>query len=194
MTGVEETVEPDVPDAPTAEGDDDCAALADLAGLTAVPDEDWGLVAALDRLADDPDENSVRALLTARSGYTLETFLAPGGGWAGAELPARRGALVGTRNGLTVTSTKRNWGNAGSDHHTSPRSAFAADLSNGTSPTVEMRRTANRIAAATGYRFPANGYLQTGTTSRGYRAQLIHDSSVVPNDHDHVHFGVRKVR
>ncbi|RBY96232.1 hypothetical protein DQ237_10240 [Blastococcus sp. TF02-8] len=179
--------------ADSAEADAACAELAAMAELSGSPIDDEHLLALLDELPDDPGEERLRALVSA-TGFTLETFLAPGGGWNGSETPARRGALVGTRNGLTVTSTKRNWGNTGSDHHTSQRSSFAVDLSNGTAPTVEMQRVANRIAAAMGYRFPDNGYLQTATTSRGYRAQLIYNSTVVPDHENHVHFGVRKVR
>ena len=122
----------------------------------------------------------------------LASFLAPGGGWGGSETPARRAVPIGSRNGLRVTDYKRSWGSTGSDHHVSQRQSFAVDLSNGTSPTAQMLRTARQIAAALGYSWPANGYLQTPRTARGYRAQLIYNSSVVPNHHNHVHFGVRK--
>lgn len=175
-----------------AEAEAGCADLAAMAEMSAMEDE-TDLVAVLDHLPKEPSEEQVRTLLRSSSGYTLETFLAPGGSWNGSETPVRRAALVGTRNGLTITSLKRSSGNPGSDHHTSQRSSCAVDLSNGTSPTVEMQRTANRIAAAMGYRFPANGYLVTPKTKRGYRAQLIYNSSVMPNHHNHVHFGVRKV-
>ena len=138
-------------------------------------------------------------LETLTDGHTvgplsLDSFLAPGGGWNGSEAPARRSIPVGTRNGLVVTSLKRSSGNTGSDHHVSQRSSFAVDMSNGTRPTPQMLRTAQLIAAALGYRWPANGYINTSTTSRGYRAQLIYNSSVVPNHANHVHFGVRKER
>ena len=124
----------------------------------------------------------------------LASFLAPGGAWNGSEAPARRAVPIGQRNGLIVTSLKRSSGSTGSDHHVSQRSSFAVDMSNGTGPTPGMLRTARQIAAAMGYGWPANGYLQTATTARGYRAQLIYNSSVVPDHHNHVHFGVRKVR
>jgi hypothetical protein len=124
--------------------------------------------------------------------FSIASFLAPGGGWGGSEVPARRAIPIAARNGLTVTSLKRSSGSPGSDHHVSQRSAFAVDISNGTSPTSGMLRTAKQIAAAMGYSWPSNGYLQTPRTRLGYRAQLIYNSSVVPNHHNHVHFGVKK--
>ena len=124
----------------------------------------------------------------------LEDFLAPGGSWEGSELPVRRAIAIGQRNGLVVTSLKRRSGNSGSDHHTSQARSFAADQSNSTGPTPAMLRTARQIAAALGYSWPANGYLTTRTSSRGYRGQLIYNSSVVPGHSNHVHFGVRKVQ
>jgi hypothetical protein len=122
----------------------------------------------------------------------LASFLAPGGGWGGSEVPARRAVPIAARNGLTVTSLKRSSGSPGSDHHVSQRSAFGVDVSNGTSPTPGMLRTARQIAAAMGYGWPSNGYLQTPRTRLGYRAQLIYNSSVVPNHHNHVHFGIKR--
>jgi hypothetical protein len=124
---------------------------------------------------------------------SLESFLAPGGGWGGSEVPARRAIPIATTNGLTVTSLKRSSGSSGSDHHVSQRAAFAVDVSNGTSPTPGMLRTARQIAAAMGYSWPSNGYIQTPRTALGYRAQLIYNSSVVPSHHNHVHFGVRRL-
>jgi hypothetical protein len=124
---------------------------------------------------------------------SLESFLAPGGGWGGSEVPARRAIPIAASNGLTVTSLKRSSGSPGSDHHVSQQSAFAVDVSNGTSPTPGMLRTATQIAAAMGYSWPPNGYIQTPRTGLGYRAQLIYNSSVVPNHHNHVHFGVKRI-
>ncbi len=126
---------------------------------------------------------------------SLETFLVPGGGWGGTVAPARRAESIGVRNGLMITSQKRTSGNPGSDHHTSQRTSFAVDMSNGTSPTPQMLRTARQIAAAMGYNWDTdarNGLLTTRITARGYRAQLIYHP--YPDHHNHVHFGVRKVR
>jgi len=169
----------------------DCADAAALAELSAVEIDVPGfaeLTALTDEeLAGDGDEQAFGT-------FDLASFLAPGGAWGGSEVPARRAIPIGNRQGLVVTSLKRSSGNSGSDHHVSQRSSFAVDMSNGTGPTPQMLRTAQLIAAAMGYRWPANGYLNTGTTARGYRAQLIYNSTVVPGHHNHVHFGVRKVR
>lgn len=174
-----------------AESGQDCSEPAELAGLHAVE----LVIAGFDELMELTDE-SLEAFSDGNTIGTLDlaAFLAPGGGWGGSEAPARRAIPIGSRNGLTVTSLKRSTGSTGSDHHVSQRQSFGVDLSNGTSPTPQMLRTARQIAAALGHSWPANGYIQTATTARGYRAQLIYNSSVVPNHHNHVHFGVRKVR
>ena len=169
----------------------DCAEPAELADLQDVDLE----IDGLDELMTVSDED-LEAFADGDLIGTLDlaSFLAPGGGWGGSEAPARRAIPIGSRNGLTVTSLKRSTGSTGSDHHVSQRRSFAVDLSNGTAPTPQMLRTARQIAAAMGYSWPANGYLQTATTAHGYRAQLIYNSSVVPDHQNHVHFGVRKVR
>ena len=169
----------------------DCAEPAALAELQALDLGVEGLDALLALSDDDLAAFSDANLI---GGLDLASFLAPGGGWGGSEAPARRAIPIASRNGLTVTSLKRSSGSAGSDHHVSQRQSFAVDMSNGAAPTPQMLRTARQIAAALSYSWPANGYLQTATTARGYRAQLIYNSSVVPNHQNHVHFGVRKVR
>ncbi|HST47789.1 hypothetical protein [Jatrophihabitans sp.] len=172
----------------------ECAEPAGLAELTELADTDLA-IAGLDEVLARSDAD-LEAFADGDGIGTLDlaSFLAPGGGWGGSEAPARRAIPIGSRNGLVVTSLKRSTGSTGSDHHVSQRHSFAVDLSNGTAPTPQMLRTARQIAAAMGYAWPANGYLQTATTARGYRAQLIYNSSVVPDHQNHVHFGVRKVR
>ena len=165
---------------------DETAALAELSDVDIV-------IAGFAELMSISDAELSALAPDAEAGVrSLESFLAPGGGWGGSEVPARRAIPIATSNGLTVTSLKRSTGSRGSDHHVSQRSSFAVDVSNGTSPTPGMLRTARQIAAAMGYGWPSNGYIQTPRTSRGYRAQLIYNSSVVPNHHNHVHFGVRR--
>lgn len=171
----------------------ECAEAAELSGLSdAELDMDESALDELislsgEALAEFADGDTIGP-------FTLESFLAPGGGWGGSETPVRRGIAIGARKSLVVTSMKRASGSTGSDHHVSQRNAFAADMSNGSRPTPQMLRTAQQIAAAMGYRWPTNGYINTATTSRGYRAQVIYNSSVVPGHHNHVHFGVKKVR
>jgi putative peptidoglycan binding protein len=114
------------------------------------------------------------------------SFLHPGGGFGGAELPVRRAIDIGLSNGLTLTSTKRTNGNATSDHHVSQTRSFACDLSNGSSPTPQMDATARAIATALGHPEFRSGILNV--THGAVRAQLIWRTS----DHlDHVHYGVR---
>jgi hypothetical protein len=169
---------------------DDCYVDADLAELDSLQIEEN--FTQVELLSDEQLEDfSVAPEAVTAS---LESFLRPGGGWGGSVAPVQRAIGIGNQNGLTVTSLKRTSGSTGSDHHTSQRLAYAADMSNSTGPTPAMLRTARQIAAAMGYAWPANGYLQTATTSLGYRAQLIYNSPVVPGHHNHVHFGVKKVR
>jgi hypothetical protein len=87
-----------------------------------------------------------------------------------------------------------------SDHQGPPTRAWAADMSNGSSPTPEMDKLANRLADAFGMdRLDMNttgaaGSRQTSETSRdGFRFQLIYRSSTGGNHDNHVHFGCRKL-
>jgi hypothetical protein len=181
----------DQPELAIEEPGDECseaAMLAELSDIEIVVEGLDGLMTLSDDALDSFGASDAVGVLD------LASFLAPGGGWGGSEVPARRAIPIGRNNGLTVTSLKRPSGSTGSDHHVSQRTSFAVDMSNGTSPTPGMLRTARQIAAAMGYRWPSNGYIQSATTRRGLRAQLIYNSSVVPNHHNHVHFGVRKVR
>ena len=142
--------------------------------------------ALLEDALDQTDEESVdEALGRIFLGGCLG---APGGGWGGSVAPVQRAIVIGRRNGLTVTSAKRSWGNTGSDHHTSQRRSFAADMSNGTSPTPQMDRTAQVIAAACGHSGWKGGLLNV--QANGYRVQLIWR---YPNHYNHVHVGVRRL-
>jgi hypothetical protein len=172
----------------TNEGCDIAAALAKLSNIEVSIDSVTAVLALSDATLEAFDDTQRIGILG------LDSFLTPGGSWAGSEAPARRASQIGTQNGLTVTSLKRSTGSSGSDHHVSQLSSFAVDMSNGTAPTPAMLRTARQIAAAMGYAWPSNGYIETATTAAGYRAQLIYDSSVVSGHGNHVHFGVRKVR
>lgn len=117
------------------------------------------------------------------------SFLAPGGDWGGSRAPIERAIAIGARNGLRVTSRKRSWGSRGSDHHIAQRSSYAADMSNGSSPTPQMDRTAKQIAAALGRDFDG-GYLTVSCSRHGVRLQLIWRA---PDHYDHVHVGARRV-
>ena len=156
-------------------------------GADAVPPEE---LTAIDEVADADDDELAEEEL-GRSFRHGAAFLSPGGGWAGSEAPVRRAIRVGRRNGLTVTSTKRNKLSTGSDHHVSQKRSFAADLSNGNQPTPQMDRTARRIAAALGHRGWRGGVLTV--TGQGIRAQLLYRTNVGGNHFNHVHFGCRRL-
>lgn len=113
----------------------------------------------------------------------------PGGAWGGAQDPVSRAATIGRRNGLLVTSRKRSTGSSGSDHHVSQRRSDAVDLSNGSSPTPQMDRTARQIASLLGVSDWQWGVLNR--TVNGYRVQLIYRTNVGGNHFNHVHVGVR---
>jgi hypothetical protein len=88
------------------------------------------------------------------------------------------------RHGLTVTGGR-------SDHQGPPTVAWAADISNGGSPTPEMDRLARRLAQRFGIDWRGSGLVNA--THSGYRFQLIYRTYVGGNHFNHVHFGVRDV-
>ena len=148
---------------------EDGTPAGDADDFTSIDDED-----------DDPG---------ADAPLTIDRLLKAGGGFAGAEAPVRRAIKMATIRGLTVTSTKRPSGSSGSDHHLTQNRSFAADLSNGSSPTPQMDSTARAIAKALGHPEFQAGVLNV---SHGRaRAQLLWRTNVGGNHFNHVHFGVR---
>jgi hypothetical protein len=131
------------------------------------------------------DEEAVQAALAALG---CRDFAQRGGGWGGSSRTVEKCIAIGRRNGLQVTSRKRNSGNTASDHHVSQRASDAADISNGRSPAPEMDRTAQQIAAALGHRGWRSGYLVE--RCNGLRIQLIWRA---PDHYNHVHVGVRRL-
>lgn len=86
-----------------------------------------------------------------------------------------------------------------SDHQGPPDEAWAADMSNGTSPTPEMDRLATALAERFGLRpldlrttGVAGSRQESSRTSGGYRIQLIYRSRLGGNHDNHVHLGVRR--
>lgn len=154
---------------------DDCEAVAEEEGVEPEDADDFSSI---------DDENLLEGLSPGQ-------LLTPGGGFAGSEAPVRRAIKIARANGLTVTSTKRNTLSTGSDHHVSQTRAFAADLSNGSSPTPQMDRTAREIAAALGHPDFRAGVLNVQRGSA--RAQLLWRTHVGGNHFNHVHFGVRRL-
>ena len=121
----------------------------------------------------------------------LNRFTRPGGGCAGSEAPIRRAIRIAQRNGLVVTSLKRSSGSTGSDHHMSQSRAFAADLSNGSSPTPQMNRTCAQIARALGHPEFSAGILNVVHGS--IRIQMLYKTMVGGNHFNHVHVGARRL-
>ncbi len=74
-----------------------------------------------------------------------------------------------------------------SDHQGPPNVRWAADISNGSSPTPEMDSLAEAIAEAFGIPWSGSGAV-THTTG-GFRFQLIYRSDVGGNHYNHVHLG-----
>jgi hypothetical protein len=78
-----------------------------------------------------------------------------------------------------------------SDHQGPGHVAWAADISNGGSPTPEMDKLARRLADR--FDIPWSGSGLVTATHGGYRYQLIYRTMQGGNHFNHVHFGVRDV-
>ena len=75
-----------------------------------------------------------------------------------------------------------------SDHKGPPDHAWAADISNGGSPTPEMDALAAAIAAA--FEIPWEGSGLVNHTAGAYRLQLIYRAT---DHYDHVHLGIKRL-
>jgi 3D (Asp-Asp-Asp) domain-containing protein/lysophospholipase L1-like esterase len=75
-----------------------------------------------------------------------------------------------------------------SDHKGPPDHAWAADISNASSPTPQMDALAATIATA--FHIPWEGSGLVNHTAGGYRMQLIYRAA---GHFDHVHFGVKRL-
>jgi peptidoglycan hydrolase-like protein with peptidoglycan-binding domain len=78
-----------------------------------------------------------------------------------------------------------------SDHQGPGNVAWAADISNGGSPTPEMDKLARSLAQR--FDIPWSGAGLVNATHGGYRYQLIYRTTQGGNHFNHVHFGVRDV-
>jgi peptidoglycan hydrolase-like protein with peptidoglycan-binding domain len=88
------------------------------------------------------------------------------------------------RHGPTVTGST-------SDHQGPPTRAWAADMSNGGSPTPEMDKLARELAKRFGIAWSGAGV--GSVTHSGYRFQMLYRTNVGGNHFNHVHFGVKDV-
>lgn len=75
-----------------------------------------------------------------------------------------------------------------SDHQGPPASAWAVDMSNGSSPTPQMDALAKELAHR--FKIPWNGSGLITTHAKGYQFQLIYRTYEGGNHFNHVHFGV----
>lgn len=92
-------------------------------------------------------------------------------------------AAANAAHSITTTSGNK------SDHKGPPNVAWAADMSNGGSPTKEMDGLARDLATAFGIPWSGSGLVnhQWGR----YRIQLIYRTNLGGNHYNHVHFGVK---
>jgi peptidoglycan hydrolase-like protein with peptidoglycan-binding domain len=100
-----------------------------------------------------------------------------------ARSPAENDA-ANARHGTTNTGNR-------SDHQGPPNVAWAADISNGGSPTPEMDKLARSLAQR--FNIPWSGAGLVNATHGGYRYQLIYRTTQGGNHFNHVHFGVKDV-
>lgn len=176
---------------PEALDGDACERSVSDAGPAGEPD--WSVLdadelASLDAALRAGDDDAVVAALEAV--YAPGEFFKPGGGWGGSEAPARRAERIGHANRLTTTSTKQQRpSNPGSDHDVDNKTAFAVDLSNGSSPTAQMDRTARQIAAAAGIGSYNFGFREVVYRPHRMRLQLIYRAA---NHYNHVHAGFKR--
>jgi hypothetical protein len=77
-----------------------------------------------------------------------------------------------------------------SDHQGPPDVAWAADMSNGTSPTPEMDKLAETLAQTFGMPWAGSGV--TATHVAGFRVQMLYKTDIGGNHFGHVHLGVRR--
>lgn len=93
------------------------------------------------------------------------------------------------RHGPTVSGSR-------SDHQGPPEEAWAADMSNGSSPTPEMDKLARALAKKFNVPWTGSGAvshnLEFKQLGNKYRVQLIYRSNVGGNHYNHVHFGIRR--
>jgi hypothetical protein len=92
-------------------------------------------------------------------------------------------AAANGRHGPTITGSR-------SDHQGPPAEAWAADMSNGSSPTPEMDKLAAQLARRFNLKWSGSGAVSGNIN--GFRVQLIYRSMVGGNHYNHVHFGIRK--
>jgi hypothetical protein len=166
------------------------------------PKDDAQLQADLNRAlggATTAAAGAGQAIANAAGGDASALF-APGGGWGGSQAVVNIAIKIGKKHGLHVTSTKRATRSTSSggvsDHWIGSKNAYAADQSNGSSPTPQMDATAKEIAVAFGLSWSGSGLVNgtfTDPQKRKFRVQMIYRSNIGGNHFNHVHFGARRI-
>jgi hypothetical protein len=133
-------------------------------------------------------------------GGDASSMFTPGGGWGGSQAVVNIAIKIGRKHGLHVTSTKRATRSTSSggvsDHWIGSKNAYAADQSNGSTPTPQMDATAKEIALAFGLPWSGSGLVNgtfTDPQGRKFRVQMIYRSNIGGNHYNHVHFGARRI-
>jgi hypothetical protein len=82
-----------------------------------------------------------------------------------------------------------------SDHNGPPDTRWAADMSNGMSPTPQMDALAKDIASKYGLHWTGSGLAEAVITIGGikYKVQLLYRTLIGGNHYNHVHFGMHVV-
>jgi hypothetical protein len=138
----------------------------------------------------DPDRvRKWRTLKNATPKDIIDKVVLPIARKNGINITAAQVAAANARHGPTVSGGR-------SDHQGPPSERWAADISNGSSPTKQMDALAKELAEEFGipggpYVFPAGASVNTES---GFRFQLIYRVSGQQNGgnhQNHVHFGAR---
>jgi Domain of unknown function (DUF1906)/Putative peptidoglycan binding domain len=127
--------------------------------------------AAAARLGHGPIEGTPK--------HIVDTIVLPIAASCGINVSAATIALWNGRHGPTSSGGR-------SDHQGPPDLAWAADLSNGSSPTKQMDELARRLAQRLD--IPWDGSGVSNASHHGYRFQLIYRA---PDHYNHVHIGIR---
>jgi hypothetical protein len=125
------------------------------------------------RLGHGPIEGSPR--------HVIDTLALPLAAACGIHVSPATIAVWNARHGPTSSGLR-------SDHQGPPDVAWAADLSNGGSPTPQMDELARRLAHRLDIPWSGSGCVNA--THGGYRFQLIYRA---PDHYDHVHIGIKVV-
>jgi hypothetical protein len=148
-------------------------------GAGAARDAAGGLSTASLNITGGGAAGVVNAAAQIAAGFGLKTA-------QGLPLTPENIAKANSTHGPTISGSR-------SDHQGPPDRAWAADMSNGSSPTKEMDAAAEAIGNAFGKRVNGKSSIVTSWNYNGYRLQLLYRTYTGGNHFNHVHFGARKL-